>query len=315
MMRSKRSNPKLNPNPPEMKSSKHVFDAIGTKWSIEIGTPLTDTKQAIILTKIKKRIDLFDKTYSRFLPDSLVTKMSQKKGKYLLPADAEELLKLYKKLYDITDHAFTPLIGNTLSDAGYDADYSLKPKNLTKPLSWSEAFEYLPPYIEIHKPVLLDFGAAGKGYIIDIIGQLLIENKINDFCIDAGGDILYKTSKNESLRVGLEHLTDPTQVIGIAEIQNQSICASSGNRRKWAQFHHIINPNTLKSPTNTVATWAIADTGLIADGITTALFFKPAKLLRLHFNFDYLVVFADKTYEISSNFPGELYTDITSKNI
>jgi len=49
-----------------------VFDAIGTHWEIESYEPLTDG----VRKKVLDRIESFDKTYSRFRTDSLVTEIA-----------------------------------------------------------------------------------------------------------------------------------------------------------------------------------------------------------------------------------------------
>jgi len=259
---------------------KFEFEAIGTHWQID-AEKLPKT--------VPSRIAKFDKDYSRFRNDSLVTQIYNHSGKYTLPADAKPIIDLYEKLYQLTDGAMTPLIGQLISDAGYDAKYSLIPKKLTEPPSWDE-------FVTGKKPALLDFGAAGKGYLIDLVGDILK----NNFVIDAGGDILHQG--NGSLRVGLEHPANKNQVIGVATIKNQSICGSAGNRRQWGKFHHILNPHTLKPQTSVLATWVVAKTAMLADGLATALFFvEPEKLLP-HFAFDYLVLYPDYTIHRSAAF-------------
>jgi len=288
--------------------SNFSFEAIGTHWQIAINDPLSQKKQKELLGRITNRIDQFDKTYSRFREDSLVNRMAQKKGMYTLPEDAKTLLTLYKNLYEITNHAFTPFIGSVLVDAGYDATYSLVPKTLRQPHLWEDAIEYHHPRVTIKKPVLLDFGAAGKGYLIDIIGSLLQKNSIESYIIDAGGDMLYKNPLKKKLRIGLEHPDHSDQVIGVATIIGGSICCSAGNRRRWKNFHHIINPLTLSSPAHILSTWAIAKTACITDAIATALFFVPAKTLFSHFEFSYALMYADYSLEASRDFPGEFFT-------
>lgn len=281
------------------------FPAIGTHWQVDIDTPINLTKKSELLNVIKERIELFDKTYSRFRTDSLVYRASQKAGTYIFPSDFIPLISLYDNLYKITDGEVTPLIGNVLSDAGYDAEYSLKTKKLHKPKNWKDVLEVRGQSLTVKSPVILDFGAAGKGYLIGIIGKLLEENNINSFCIDAGGDIL--TKQDKPLRVGLENPIDTKQVIGVIPIHNQSICASAGNRRKWGNFHHIINPKTLKPIEHILSTWIVADTALLADGLATAIFFTPPKILQMYYNFEYLLLFPDFTIEKSAGFAAEFF--------
>lgn len=281
------------------------FSAIGTHWQIDIDTLLDHTKESQLLAKITERIEIFDKTYSRFRIDSLVYRVSQKAGTYLFPADIIPLTSLYDNLYKISDEEVTPLIGNVLSDAGYDAEYSLQPKQLQKPKSWEEVLEITGQSVTVKSPVILDFGAAGKGYLIDIIGTLLEENNMHSFCIDAGGDILVKRDK--PLRVGLENPIDTKQVIGVIPIHNQSICASAGNRRKWENFHHIISPKTLKPVTNILSAWIVADTAIVADGLATAIFFISPKKLQKYYDFEYLLLFPDFSIEKSAGFAAEFF--------
>lgn len=288
-------------------ASQFVFDAIGTKWVIDVFDEISSQLEEKTLKLIKDRIEEFDKNYSRFRSDSLVTKISQTAGKYKLPSDAKSLIDLYKKLYKVTGGKVTPLIGNTMEEAGYDASYSLKSKTLHTPPKWEEILDYKYPTLTLKKPVMLDFGAAGKGYLVDIVGKILTNNNLNSFCIDAGGDILYKTNSQKSIKVGLENPHDLNQVIGVVELINMSICGSAGNRRSWGEFNHIIDPVKLISPTNIVATWVIADNALTADGLSTALFFEKGEKLQKHFNFEYLILNADYSMEKSNNFPGEVF--------
>jgi thiamine biosynthesis lipoprotein len=292
-----------------MSATTFKFEAIGTSWQIDIADELSKEQQESILKKIKDRIDTFDRDYSRFRKDSLVTKMSQEAGTYHLPTDAKPMLDIYERLYKLTGGSLTPLIGRVMEDAGYDADYSLKTKeNMTQPPSWNEAIEYSFPKLIIKKPVMLDFGAAGKGYLIDIVEGILTSEGLKNFVIDAGGDIVHRGTSGEPLSIGLENPSDIKQVIGVATISNNSICGSAGNRRAWGEFHHIIDPYTLKSPRHILATWVVAKTALLGDAIATALFFVGPKELKEVFSFEYLILNADNSVEVSDQFPAQLFS-------
>lgn len=139
--------------------------------------------------------------------------------------------------------------------------------------------------------------------MIDIIGTLLQDNGFDEFVINAGGDILHSTLQSEPLQVGLENPFNTQEIIGIAAINNQSICASAGSRRKWAQYTHIIDPKSLESPQAIQATWVIAQSAMLADGLATALFFVPAAKLQPQFSFDYAILHHDMALHSSSAFP------------
>lgn len=294
------------------------FSAIGTHWQIDLADDLNQESSAILLEAIKNLIAKFDFNYSRFRPDSLVSQMARAAGTYPLPADAAPLLEIYHQAYDLTDGLVSPLIGQTLVDAGYDATYSFKINNPATPPAWDEVLDLSQPGKLIMKqPWLLDFGAAGKGYLIDLVCELILKQGYESFCVEAGGDLRFcpavipaptlQSGGILKLTIGLENPADFSQVIGTLTLASGSLCGSAGNRRAWDRFHHIINPKTVSSPRHLAAVWVKAADALTADILTTCLFFvEPEKLLS-HFEFDYFLLKPDFTFEQSDNFKAKLF--------
>lgn len=282
------------------------FEAIGTQWHISFAYPERQDWSAL-RDKVQAKIAAFDACYSRFRDDSLIAQIAKNPGEYALPSDARNLFNLYYQLYILTNGNFTPLIGQSLVQAGYDAQYSLSAQELTRVPLWDEALDYRFPQLRVKRPVLLDFGAAGKGYLVDLISQLLIDEGIRAFCVDGSGDMFYRQPSNEKLRVGLEHPLNTNEVIGVAEILNQSICGSAGNRRAWGQYHHIIDPRTLQSPVAILAVWVVANQTIIADALATCLFFDVPEKLAEQYDFEYLIMYQDTSIKRSAAFPAEIF--------
>jgi thiamine biosynthesis lipoprotein len=280
-----------------------TFEAIGTHWNIQVQQQITPAAWEKLLVRIHARIDTFDKAYSRFRDDSLVTAMSRGSGTYQLPADGYRMLTFYEQLYKATNGAVTPLIGQTIADAGYDATYSFASQPLHTPPSWEDTITYDKTSITLHHPALLDFGAAGKGYLVDIIGDLLAEANVMSYLVNGSGDIRYRSAQNQPLEVGLENPFDTTEAIGTAQLVSQSICASAGSKRAWRGFNHIIDPNTLSSPEEIAATWVVANDTMTADGLATALFFTDAQKLEQLFTFSYAILHQDMSLQCSKDFP------------
>lgn len=282
-----------------------TFEAIGTRWTIEMEAAPED--EHLLRERIARRIEAFDALYSRFRDDSFVRQF-ETPGEYPMPRDGLSLIEFYEALYKATQGKVTPLVGSLMNEIGYDPAYSLKAGHPTAPPKWEEALVYTPTTITVKQPIVLDVGAAGKGYLVDLIAELLRENHITDFTINAGGDLRHHSTKNEPIRIGLENPLNTEQVIGVATLYNESLCASSGARRKWGAYTHIIDPHTLESPSTIVATWVIADDAMVADGLATALFFTPASQLQKQFNFKYAVLSANQQLDYSADFPAEVYT-------
>ena len=281
-------------------SHKWHFEAIGTEWSVETDRLISDNTR----DGITQRITEFDRTYSRFREDSIVTEISQKIGEYDFPTDAEKLVTFYKKLYDVTNGAVSPLVGNALVEAGYDKDYSLRPGTVNEIPKWDDAMEWRGTHVITKQTVVLDFGAAGKGYLIDIISELLEHDGHEMYVVDASGDIRTRGIRET---IGLENPYDAEMVIGATVIENGSFCASATNRRAWGEWHHVIDSRTAKPVSDVVATWVSTQTTMEADGLATALFFADADKLAL-WDFHSVRLMANGRIEHSPGFVGELFT-------
>lgn len=292
-----------------MHTQRTAFEAIGTHWELQVFEAVDTQVWIALLASIHARIEVFDKAYSRFRKDSLVTKISKQAGTYAMPEDWHELSMFYRKLYEATGGKVTPLIGQTISDAGYDAHYSFEKKQLHTPPAWDAVLRYDETSLTIKQPVLLDFGAAGKGYLVDIISQLFDASDVASYIINAGGDILHRSYENNAIAVGMENPADTSEAIGIIQLSNKSLCASAGSKRAWADIHHIIDPVTLTSPSDVIATWVLADTTMLADGLASALFFTDAQALSKTFSFDYAIL--DKNMQLyhTKNFPITIFDE------
>lgn len=271
-----------------MGSTGFEFKAIGTSWKIEIYDDLSPSGHKEIKLAIDRRIDQFDQIYSRFRPDSLVSQIAKSPGKYQFPDDSVELFKLYRTAYELTVGLVTPLIGGMMADAGYDRDYSFKQRPIRTVPDWDEVMSFSGTTLTTRQPVQLDFGAAGKGYLVDLVGEVLERHGYRQYLVNAGGDMRHRG--RSPLRVGLEDPTDSTKAIGVFELRNKSLCASATNRRRWGDYHHVMDPAAQKSTDRVVATWAVADTTALADMAATALFFSTPDQLHQLGSFEYALI-------------------------
>lgn len=290
-----------------MKPRQLAFEAIGTHWDIQVSDDLSVDDWTFIRDQLEQRIEQFDKAYSRFRPDSLVTTWSRQAGRHQLPADGYKLLQFYDQLYQASHGKVTPLIGQTMVEAGYDAAYSLTARSLTTPPDWDEIISYGTDFIELARPVWLDFGAAGKGYLIDIVGGILTAAGAKSYLINAGGDILYYSAERSVLSVGLENPADTSEVIGVAQLQDGGLGASSGAKRRWQEYHHIIDPTVLSSPQDILASWVMAADAMTADGLATALLLVPADQLKADFDFSYAILASDMSLTYDQGFSAEIF--------
>jgi len=280
-------------------------------WEIESATAL----EAGVRDAVAARIEAYDRTWSRFRADSLVARIAREPGSWRLPAEAGALLELYRVLYDATGGRMSPLVGASLDRLGYGAGLELRPSGPALPaVPWSDAVAWDGATLSAPRPVTIDVGAAGKGQLVDLVGDVLRAHGIAEFVVDASGDMLRSAAPDaRPMRVALEHPADPALAIGIAEIGAGAICASATNRRAWsdtcgARLHHVLDALTGLPVDEVVATWAIAADAMTADGVATALFLADPGAIPRGLGAAWARISASGRIEVSDGFPGEVFT-------
>lgn len=280
------------------------FEAIGTAWRIDTREPLAPD----VADAVTARIDRFDRDWSRFRPDSLVSRIATTPGpgRWTLPDDAPALLGFYRELYTATRGRVSPLVGRTLEALGYDAAYRLRAADDIPPVpAWDDAIAWDGTTLETVRPVLVDVGAAGKGYLVDLVSDLLTEAGVAEHIVDASGDL---RTRGVPMRIALEHPLDPRKAVGVAELPDGAFCASATNRRAWGDgLHHVLDAATGMPVRGVLATWVIAPTALVADGLATALFVDPEGESPSRHGAHFARLFDDGRLESSADFPGEVF--------
>lgn len=277
------------------------FEAIGTHWRIDTREPLP----ASVVAAVHERVERFDRDWSRFRTDSRVAALATP-GRHRLADDAAPLLAFYRELYAATAGRVTPLVGRTLEALGYDAAYRLRvAADIPAVPAWEDAIAWDGEFLDVVRPVVLDVGAAGKGYLVDLVSELLMDAGIPQHIVDASGDL---RTRNVPMTIALEHPLDPRRAVGVARLPDGAFCASATTRRAWGDgLHHVLDPATGLPARGVIATWVLAPTALVADGIATALFFDPDPEFVAREATAFARMFDDGTVDASADFPGELF--------
>ena len=77
------------------------------------------------------------------------------------------------------------------------------------------------------RAALIDVGAAGKGLLADQMGAWLEREGVEEYLVDASGDLLVRCA--EPLRLGLEEpgsTEEDPRVVGVVELARGALCAS-----------------------------------------------------------------------------------------
>ena len=247
------------------------FQALGTKWWIEVFDEISNTTGDEVQDFVTGCASTFERTYSRFLSDSLLSTLNRERVCADPSPELINLLEYGKQLYLRTDTHFNFLTGHILSARGYDAEYSFQSTHSdTLPGNPVIDVQISTGRIELLGEATIDLGGYGKGYLIDLIAaQLRRRFDLRQFLINGGGD-MYATHKDgESIEIHLEHPTKPGTMIAQATLLNQGFAASSPHKRVWQNdsgTHNHIIADTLTADATFIKATKAAD----ADAFATA---------------------------------------------
>lgn len=246
------------------KLNKIQKEALGTIITIETNSSIE------IINKCFIEINRIEKKYSRFLDSSFLSKLNKNLNKeIILDRETLNMFKSIKEVENITNNYFDITIKSDLEKLGYDKNLSLKKKFNFNFLKQNKRYQINNNKIILSKEI--DLGGFGKGYAILKVKEILDKNKISYYFINAGGDIFIKSTKKE--KIALENPKKKDFVFGEVELDNESICSSSSNRRMWGKnLHHLINPFTRKPQNNINSVFVIHKDPQIADSLCTGLF-------------------------------------------
>lgn len=278
------------------------FEAIGTRWEIETDETLAGHHR----DRVSAIIADFDRDWSRFRGDSVVSLLGRRAGAVGAPADAAAMLNVYRELSAATAGAINPLVGTSLDSLGYDAEYSFRSDGpQAAPTAWEETLRWDGERLELSAPAVIDVGAIGKGRLVDLVSAAL-EEIPGCVVVDAGGDLAVRGGE---IRVGLEHPFDTTKAIGTVAIRDRALCASAVNRRAWGDgLHHVLDARTGIPVRTWAATWAIGPDAMLADAATTALFFDGGPRLVARWGMEWVRMSTDGRVQRSPNCTVQLFT-------
>lgn len=266
----------------------HLYNglALGTDYQLQFF--LDDTLD--IQPQIDSIFKELNQSMSTYIEDSDISRLNQ--GDTTIEVDLlfRKMFLRSKEIYKITNGYFDPTVGDIVNL------YGLGSKNLNVKAD-SSSVDSLMVYVGLDKvsitdgnlivrkypQTVLDFNGIAKGYGVDLLGELLEKNGVENYLAEIGGEIRTKgknLKSGKTWRLGIDDPrteTNPGELQGIVELKDQSL-ATSGNYRKFQydsvsgeKYVHIIDPKsgyTMKGSMLSVS--VIADDCATADAYATA---------------------------------------------
>lgn len=269
------------------------FSALGTRCRVHLLAPagqVRSTAEAVI-----DWVAAFEAKYSRFLPDSLVSRINAAAGKewVSLDPDADRLFALCDQLVFLTrgilDPTALPMIrlwdwktGRVPSDAEVD--------DARARVGW-RLVERAPGRIRLRQPgMALDLGGLGKEYAVDQVIALLAQRGVTSALVDFGADVRVMGPPPDGRPAWFIGLEDPARPgnawTGLA-VRNAAVASSGDYVRKFEadgrRYGHILDPRTGRPVANGVRAVSVIAPSCTQAGMlsTTACVLGPVDGLRL----------------------------------
>lgn len=273
------------------------------------------------LKNFKKQTDSlfskFNKSLSTYIQSSDISRINNGENSIIVDDYFIKVFKKSKSIWKDSEGYFDPTIGLLTNAYGLGPNkiqnYSI---NIDSLLNYTgfEKVNLVNNQIQMKNGMFLDFNAIAKGYAVDLISEILIENGVNNFLIDIGGEMYaneINNVKNTNWRVGITDPLNPDKKNNRIFLENKAI-ASSGNYRKFLidpisgnKIVHTINPlNGSAKQTNVLATSVLANDCMTADAYATAFMAMPIeeskKIMKKELELEGMIVYVDAFNEIKT---------------
>lgn len=266
------------------------FRALGTLCEIQYEHPVAEAGAEFARSARAWTLD-FEATYSRFRPDSLISRINQAAGDHPVAVDPETdaLLQLVDGLHFLTRGVLDPttLPLTLLWDFKNPHPRIPAPREVEtakRLCGWPKVQRSSHCIFLPEKGMGLDLGGFGKEYAVDRVLDLARQHGCTAALVDFGHDVACfgQPSHAPCWHIGLENPAAPGSAWGGIALQEGAV-ASSGNYlrgflRDGKRYGHIIDPRTGYPVTNEVeATYIIHGTCLEAGILSTSCYILGAQ--------------------------------------
>lgn len=265
------------------------FKALGTMCSIKIRHP--DDRTALNFASAALGwLSSFEAKFSRYRPDSLVSRINASPGEWIsVDGETEHLLNLADDLHTRTRGILDPTMLPLQRLWDWRAPHFQLPSSAeirsALALTGIRKIERRPGSIRLPQEGMgLDFGGFGKEYAVDYLARMARQHGITDTLIDLGRDISASGGNgvHPFWHIGIEDGTKPGQCWGGLALDNLCVSTSGDSARHFThggkRYGHILDPRTGEPVMNgTRSVTVVANSCLEAGGYSTAIFVLGVK--------------------------------------
>jgi FAD:protein FMN transferase len=259
-----------------------TFFAMGTRCRVLLATSSADKDRAFGEQLLDSVAD-FEARYSRFLDDSLISRINAEAGKHWVEVDEEtdRIFSLCSDLFFFTQGAFDPTALPLIRLWNWKANPPVVPdepavRAARELVGWNKVQRRRGAIFLTQPGMSLDLGGIGKEYAVDMAMALAAQSGIENVLVDFGQDIRAqgKPPGRPAWHVGLENPRNPGSCWASVAVTNHAVASSGDYLRHFVhqgrRYGHIIDPRTGYPADNDCrAASVVAPTCTIAGILTT----------------------------------------------
>lgn len=237
-----------------LKLFKFQFRALGSANDMQFYWHDQDQASSISESVINE-IKLIESKYSRYLPESIVSKINAASGLESIEVDQETaaLLDYAQVCYQESDQLFD-LTSGVLRKA-WNFKNNLLPSQdnimaLLPLVGWNNVEWHKPLFKLKIKGMEIDFGGIGKEFASDRACQKLQKHGVKHGLVNLGGDIriIGAQPNDKAWNIGITHPRINGTLIASLQIKNGAI-ATSGDYERFIEvdgvrYSHLLNPKS-----------------------------------------------------------------------
>ncbi|CAA6825607.1 MAG: Thiamin biosynthesis lipoprotein ApbE [uncultured Thiotrichaceae bacterium] len=260
---------------------------MGTTWSVQIADPaFEDSKR--LEEKIKERLIVINNEFSTYQSDSTISLFNQHHSTAPFKVSPEffDVAQTANDISKLTNGAFDPTLAPLIKLWGFGKDVRTdlpdeKSIATVKSLIGYQQLILDPINQTLQKsyPELsIDYSAIAKGYAVDQISNLLLQENLQNHLVEIGGELKANGNKpaNKPWTIAIaKPVPGKPMAMQRLTLNNEGI-ATSGNYnnfffREGKRYSHTLDPNTARPVTHALASATVRHPStMIADALATA---------------------------------------------
>ena len=259
-------------------------DALGTTYKVIVQS---EYNSSVIKQSIDSIFEVVNNSMSTYRSNSIISRVNQSQNPVKVDNHFVEVFKKSEEIWKLSNGYFDPTAGSIVNLYGMGPNnkiHSINKKKIDSVMQYvgldKVYLDQQNKIVKAKKDVYIDFNAIAKGYSVDLIKELLIKIKSENFLIEVGGELitLGKNENNKKWKVAIQNPIDLNSYYSEIILDGMSL-ATSGNYRKYRidsetgiRYAHIVNPINGESMSNNILSASVITSSCIeADAWATSL--------------------------------------------